>query len=183
MKTANYPGIDYSAGHPVNRNIETGFRYGIITQNAVNPDALDDIYTHGTDEDYATWEEAIHDAIRSALRDYLSDHAIDRVIKYGLDNIGDDYQSSGDCTRYSYESDGYKLHTDSSGDLWVMESPYFTYAQFCSPCAPGACYLTSPLESPSEANKCYCLGHDWFEDETPYPVYSVETGLRVERLS
>lgn len=30
MKTTNYPGIDYAAGQPVNRNLETGLRYGII---------------------------------------------------------------------------------------------------------------------------------------------------------
>jgi hypothetical protein len=177
-KTTNYPGIDYSAGQPINRNLETGIRYGIIPANDCNPDALEDIYSNGVDTDYDDWKTAIEDAIRNALDAYLSKRAIDKVIVNGLDDIGDDYQGTGDCTRYEYEQDGYKLRIDGSGDLWVFESPYFTHAQFCSPCAPGACYLRSPLDAPSEANKCYCLGPDWFDgNQAPYPVYSTPQPL------
>lgn len=62
-------------------------------------------------------------------------------------------------------------------DIFVSKSKFFTYAQFCSPCAPGACYLLNPLETPNDDNRAYCFGHDWFEDGVaPYPVYSVETG-------
>ena len=62
-------------------------------------------------------------------------------------------------------------------DIFVCKSPYFTYAQFCSPCAPGAGYLLNPLTEPDPGNKAYCFGHDWFESgKAPYPVYSVETG-------
>lgn len=165
----SYTGIDYAAGQLVNRNTETGVRYGVISSHSVNPDALEDIYQNGTDEDFENWKQAIHDGIRSALRDYLSERAIDRIIEHGLDDIGEDYEGTGDCTRYSYEADGYKLLIDSSGDLWVFESPYFTYAQFCSPCAPGACYLSNPLSEPVEANRCYCLGLEWFDDENPMP--------------
>lgn len=46
-KTTNYPGQDYSAGQPINRNLNTGIRYGIIPSSDVNPDALEDIYSHG----------------------------------------------------------------------------------------------------------------------------------------
>jgi hypothetical protein len=34
MSKTTYPGIDYSAGQSVNRNLETGIRYGIIPTNA-----------------------------------------------------------------------------------------------------------------------------------------------------
>jgi hypothetical protein len=109
------------------------------------------------------------------------------------DWIGDGYENDG-CARMDYEGDGYQLHTDSYGDVWVMKSQFFTYAQFCSPCAPGACSLTNPLEfdgeKPSEkfqednwSNRAYCLGHDWYDDDqAPYPVFSVETGKRVISL-
>lgn len=183
MKDTTYPGIDYSAGQPINRNTETGLRYGIIPSNDVNPDALEDIYSNGTDTGYEDWCEAIKDAIRNALSDYLSNKAIERVIDNGLNDIGDDYQGTGDCTPLEYASDGYELRIASDGDLWVIGSPYFTYAQFCSPCAPGACYLRNPLDNVLDnadwhpENKCYCLGHDWFEDsKAPYTVYDVATG-------
>lgn len=178
MSKTNYPGIDYAAGQQVNRDAKTGIRYGIIPSMDVSPDALEDIYLNGTDTDYEDWQQAIKSEIRNALSNYLSEKAIQRVIDNGLDNIGDDYQPTGDCTRYEYEQDGYKLMIDGSGDLWVMESPYVTYAQFCSPCAPGACHLGSPLDinAPSpleEANRCYCLGPEWFEEnQAPYPVHT-----------
>ena len=59
-------------------------------------------------------------------------------------------------------------------DIFILKSPYFTRAQFCSPCAPGACHLNHPTE---DGERAYCFGHDWFEDgKAPYPVYSVATG-------
>jgi hypothetical protein len=91
------------------------------------------------------------------------------------------------------DNEEYKASSDSYGDIFVIKAPYFTVAQFCSPCAPGACYLENPIDinpvsdSPPKridiasrqylANACYCFGHDWFDDaKAPYPVYSVETG-------
>lgn len=188
MKTQN-KGIDYSGpGATCNRNIKTGIRYGIIPQGDCMPEALDDIFTHGTDTDFEEYVQGAKDAIRNALSDYFSDYkhgdrktsklddAVESAFDAISDNLGDDYQGTGDCTRMEYTEDGYKLMTDSSGDLWVIESKFFTYAQFCSPCAPGACYLRNPC-SPDDNQKAYCLGSDWFEnDKAPYPIYSVETG-------
>lgn len=66
------------------------------------------------------------------------------------------------------------LGTDDQ-DIFITKSIYYTHAQFCSPCAPGAGYLLNPCEA---GPKTYCFGHDWFEgNKAPYPVYSVETGL------
>jgi ribosomal protein L37AE/L43A len=66
-------------------------------------------------------------------------------------------------------------------DVFILESPFFTYAQFCSPCAPGACYLRNPLDAPNDGNKAYCFNHDWFESGVaPYTVYSVKTGEVVQ---
>lgn len=59
-------------------------------------------------------------------------------------------------------------------DVFVLQSPYYTHAQFCSPCAPGACFLLNPCEG---GPKAYCFGHQWFDgDKAPYPVFSVATG-------
>lgn len=186
METTNYPGIDYAAGQAVNRNIKTGLRFGVIHQNKISPEAFDDIVTNGTDGDFEAYQddirEAVKSALESALSDYLSDHDIASVVEAAQDaaveNCGDCYESGGDCTRYEYNADGYSIQTASDGDMFIKESPFFTYAQFCSPCAPGACYLSSPLDAPVEGNKCYCLGKDWFDEIIPcrYPVYSVATG-------
>jgi hypothetical protein len=54
----------------------------------------------------------------------------------------------------------------------VVKSPFYTYAQFCSPCVPGAGNLDNPM---AEGVKTYCLGHDWFEGGVaPYPVWRVD---------
>lgn len=77
------------------------------------------------------------------------------------------------------DKDGLHAFTGGEGgDIFVTLSPYFTRASFCSPCAPGACYLTQPCE---DGERAYCLGHEWFEDATPYPVYRVDTGEEVPR--
>lgn len=185
IETTEYAGIDYAAGQPVNRNMETGLRYGVIHSNQISPEAFDDIATHGTDVDFENYRQTIKDAIKrnleSALDDYLTKRELELTIESAqetaMENCGDNYDNQ-DCTRYEYDAYGYSIQTASDGDMFVKNSPFFTYAQFCSPCAPGACYLASPLSSPVEANKCYCLGKDWFDEfnPCPYPVYSVETG-------
>jgi hypothetical protein len=99
---------------------------------------------------------------------------------------------------FKFEGDDYKAFGDEVGDIFVEKSKFFTFAQFCSPCAPGACHLNLPLlmtngdvahantkadiSNPSEFlnNKCYCFGHDMFADDAPYPVYSIETGKLVK---
>lgn len=125
------------------------------------------------------WAEAIMVSIADSGFELGSQEATNLIWGEVEQDFCDTYESGGDCTRYSYEDkDGTKLQVAGDGDIFVLKSPYFTYAQFCSPCAPGACYLRSPLDSPVEANKCYCMGLDWFDDDNPcpYPVYSVETG-------
>lgn len=178
--TTNYAGIDYSSGQPINKDLETGIRYGLISPNSVMSEAVSDIYANGTDRDYEAYQDEIRAALKAALKDFgLEDQAGDA---FDALETGDAYQSGSDCARMAYSDNGLDLITDSQGEIWVLKSPYFTYAQFCSPCAPGACNLNSPLESPISANKCYCLGLDWFDDETPcqYPIYDIATGELVK---
>lgn len=169
----SYAGIDYSGFSGANRNAETGIRFGVISQNGVMPEALDDIFTHGTDR---AWETALADAIDHAKREL--DHA-DWEASFDEDEIAQELSDSWETSlsNYEYDRDGYKLAGCGDFDLFVLQSPYFTHAQFCSPCVPGACNLDSPLDRAEPNNKCYCLGHDWFEGGiAPYPVYSIETG-------
>ena len=96
---------------------------------------------------------------------------------YGELEEGEELDDFAEPISFVYEEDGYACNSDEYGDIMICKSPFYTYAQFCSPCAPGACYLMNPLDEPDENNKCYCFSHDGFEDsKAPYPVYSVETG-------
>jgi hypothetical protein len=126
------------------------------------------------------------------------DSKVEQLWDYVEQGFNDRYESDG--RSWLWEKDGYALENCLQSDVCVLKSPYFTYAQFCSPCVPGACNLDNPFEGlavPSgrhasfaedygaEAEaagfaRCYCLGHDMFEGEkAPYEVFSVATGKRV----
>lgn len=193
MKTA-YAGIDYGLGRT---NIsDTGIRFGVIPMNEVSQAWSDSseaqygeptcpecsgkvVDRHVRVESCATGVAVILD---DEARETYKENSEHGFMEYACDACklllaGEDVFPE-DPREFTYEAEGYALrqgHDDC--DIWVMRSSYFTYAQFCSPCAPGACYLLNPLDEPSEANKAYCLGHDWFDDKkAPYPVYVVATG-------
>ncbi len=182
-KTTNYAGIDYGLGQS-NMDSKTGIRYGLMGQNAetLNHDATEDIW-QGRNLSFEDYQEQAKKELRSALSDYFSDSkwgeektsrlddAVESAFEAVEQGISDNYQSDNDC--HLYEKDGYKIHTTES-ELWITLSPFYTHAQYCSPCAPGAGNLDTPCP---DGPKTYCLGHDWFEDsKAPYPVYSVATG-------
>lgn len=186
MKQTDYVGIDYAGHSNANRNTATGIRYGVIGQNSegLSPEAVSDIYD-GRNLSFEQYQQGAKDALRNALSDYFSDFkgtrdvsrldiAVQDAFDAIEDSLSDNYTS--DCDTYLYEKDGYKIHT-SETELWITLSPYYTHAQFCSPCAPGAGNLDTHCPN---GPKTYCLGHDWFEDnKAPYPVFSVETGAIV----
>lgn len=185
MNTTTYIGIDYSLGQS-NVDKETGIHYGMIAQNSLNPDALEDVF-RARDLGYEQAEKELKDKLRSALEDYYPDYksASDKAsrLDYAVDNAfdaldgwADNLESSGP---YYYESEE-TLQTTDNGELWVFKSPYYTYAQFCSPCVPGAGNLDTPCEPDSGAPKTYCLGADWFEDgKAPYRIWRVSDNSEV----
>lgn len=184
MNKTSYPGIDYGSASNTNVDPQTGIHYGVIPQHELGEFSHDEIASHSTDLDLEDFLRGVKDGLRSALSKYFSDYKpegksskLDDAVESAFDSISDDldYQQMGDCTRYLYEKDGLTFQVASDGDIFVLKSPCYTYAQFCSPCAPGACYLTSPLDTPVEANKCYCLPADWFDDDkAPYPIHYFE---------
>lgn len=198
MSKTNYPGIDYSGlGSTANRDSETGIRYGIIPANDVGRAWYD-----SSEAQYGTPSCPKCGTGDAPAFVVSSDPSVPEA-----DRGDNDYYcfvclrtfEGGSCIPeealdFTYGSEGYQLHqTHDDCDLWVTKSPYYTYAQFCSPCAPGAGCLRSPFEpkSPTDGNyrylaedagfpKVYCLGHDWFEDSlAPYRVFSVETDEEV----
>lgn len=184
-----YAGIDYSMpGSSVNRNTETGIRYGVIAQNSVSPYALDDIMIHGTD---AAWEQALEDAIKAAKAS--ADDPDDINEGDIAEDLGMNWESS--ISNYVYDDDGYHIMDCLDTDLMISKSPFYTYAQLCSPCVPGAGNLDNPFEPhPNQMTadeiitmaeaygfpRVYCLGHDWFDDKAPYPVFSVADNSLVQ---
>lgn len=71
-----------------------------------------------------------------------------------------------------YLDDGeYKAESDDVGDIFVIESPYYTLCRDCSPCAPGAGYI---MNQDDTGEKTYCFGPDWFDDKETMPkIYKV----------
>jgi len=180
----NYVGIDYGMGKS-NINNETGIRFGVLPFHEISEAWCGDSEADYGDDTFCPYCGEV-----SFLIDDMDEADQDKVENYEYDGTAFEYAchicckvfNAGDAMPdeplcHSYESDGYKCYQFDDTDIFVELSPYFTYAQFCSPCAPGACYLKNPLDSKVESNKCYCFGHDWFESgKAPYNVYSVETG-------
>jgi hypothetical protein len=169
-----YAGIDYGLGQS-NVDRETGIRYGVISQNSVLQswaDSSEPEYGEPTcpecggsvkdsSEVEADWNTGKDYACVECKQVFWSDRVF-----------------SDEALGYSYTGDGYKLTDCLDSDVFVLKSPYYTFAQFCSPCVPGAGNLDNPC---TDGPKTYALGHDWFEDQiAPYPVYSVKTGELVK---
>jgi hypothetical protein len=184
MSATTYAGIDYGLRN-TNRDLETGIRFGVIPSGAVpfwyeysepdyDPPACPecggpvveyDEELHG-DDDF----DASHGWRKSRCWDYVCESC---EMVFECDEVCSEEPLSFDCTDPDYVAH----QSGDDCDIFITKSPYFTYAQFCSPCAPGACYLLSPLFEPTEGNKCYCFGRDWFEDDAaPYPIWEVATG-------
>lgn len=192
MSKTTYPGINYAGiGSTTNMDAETGIRYGVISQNSVHPESVDDIYFGPHSRDLA-WEAGVEEAkqqimrcyeedlyedkkgeLKKVLKNYVSGRFIeDRLSELmdlfsemvsdppgGKPNLPDvehvwavveqdfnDNAGEHECNPL-YEHDGYKITKCLDNDLMILKSPFFTYAQFCSPCVPGACNLDSPLDA------------------------------------
>lgn len=167
-------GIDYGMG-TTNVDKSNGIRYGVISQNEVlqawcDESELEYPDPEPADCDTCGGEGSIRDPDPEG--DYITCEDCD-----GTGNAEDDggFDDFGEPIGAVYEGDGYAAScSGDSGDIFIVKSPFYTHAKFCSPCAPGAVYLMNP--DPDGA-KGYCFGHDWFDEgEAPYPVYRVDTG-------
>jgi len=164
----DYQGIDYGLGQS-NIDKETGIRYGVIPISHVSGfwDVAEPVYYLSC----PICEQELTEIPKDLICPYCGEE---------IDQEEDIYSLEPVCWRY--EGKGYILEADET-DIFIIKSPYYTYAQFCSPCAPGACYLPNPLnvKSPSETwieefpnNKCYCLDKSWFDnDKAPYEYWEV----------
>ena len=163
-------GIDYSGHTGTCNRGPTGIRYGVMSANC---ESLNDWFWESVEPHYSEWCpnccESLDEGWESAgeeTDDYNyccphCGHNIDDGDQYGEEPDANIIQDS--------EITGFVA---SSNDIWVTDSPFYTHAQYCSPCAPGAGHLENPCD---DGVRTYCLGHDWFDGQAPYPVYSIKT--------
>jgi ribosomal protein L37AE/L43A len=210
-----YAGIDYGLGR-TNVDVETGIRFGVISSHTIGQIWYDEaeadygdphcpkcgnaaiaIPSHGENlpngggvaihvETPEAYEE--YDIDRGSCGDYACEQC-----EYLFDG---DRAFPEEAIGYSYAQDGYKLTDCLDSDVMVLRSEFFTYAQYCSPCVPGAGNLNTELIPAAfkvggviqyhalaqEAGfpRVYCLGHDWFEGgKAPYRVFRVDDGTEV----
>lgn len=162
-------GIDYGLGK-TNVDNETGIRYGVIPAHTL--------------EDWI-WEEFEHDYGKPhcpACGSEIFSEPVTGNKDHYCDECNQDFYSEevypDSPVSIFLDKDGYQAEVDEYNDIFVFKSPYYTHAQYCSPCAPGACYL---MNSTPEGDKAYCFNGEWFPGgKAPYPVYSVKTGKLVK---
>lgn len=193
---STYQGIDYGLGQS-NINVKTGIRYGVISQHSVMSEAMDDVeYDYGQPScpqcgnDKVTLPETCPDC--GAMQDCINDCTYQDSLegngsefvclpcRYAFDS---DEAYPDTPNGWSYDRDGYRLIDCLDTDIMVIESPYYTYGPFCSPCVPGAVSLPDDDDDdyPQDGPKAYCLGHDWFDEgKAPYTVYLVADDSIVE---
>ena len=180
---ATNQGIDYAGRFStVNRDSETGIRYGVISTHSLHEwlwDSIESDYGEATCPDCGnTAVDACATEIQSA------DWAQELTGEWACPRCETCFESDNaypeEALGWSIDDGEYKVIDCLDSDAMVIKAPYFTYAHFCSPCVPGACSIESPIDAAdisADTVKSYCFGHDWFDGgRAPYPVYSVESG-------
>lgn len=151
MSATNYVGIDYGMGMS-NVDKANGIRFGVISQHSLG-EWINDVIFDGADYGQPTCPSCGNTAISSDdVSDEISeadwfDHK-DYTCIACEECFWSDNAFSDEMLGWSHESDGYKLTDCLTNDVFVLASPYYTYAQYCSPCVPGAGNLDSPIDIP-----------------------------------
>lgn len=178
----NYHGIDYGMGM-ANIDRGTGIRYAVIP--------LADLHEFAIKSFEADYGEPTCGYCGNALTEYDPDNPEHEEFDMEGGRGVRDYACETCCKAFDSEDafsdepqswtlteEGYDGFLDEHNDVWVTHSLYFTFAQYCSPCAPGACHLSNPTDRTGP--RCYALGHEWFPDgRAPYPLWRVEDGSAV----
>jgi hypothetical protein len=170
----------------------TGIRYGIVSPHSISSFALDDMYQNGTDTICESGKQELLDDIKQ----FCEDHNLnfDRIDTNSFeDQYYEPYENPDG--QMDYSDSEYDLHVSGYNfGIFVMRSPYYTYCRDCSPCAPGAGSLDSPVDpvnldlSTLEhiSGKTLCLGYEWFDQDNdqysrkiPYRVFRVDNDEEV----
>ena len=167
-------GIDYGMGQ-TNIDRENGIRYGVISSH--------DILQSWADSSEANYGKPTCPACGNECSPVPEDFDGEQYGRGCADHYCETCQHTidssdayGDDPLSWFVDDGEYLAEQSGDDcdIFVVKSPFYTRAEFCSPCAPGACHLGNPCD---DGEKTYCFGADWFDSDNPcqYPVWRVDT--------
>ena len=158
-------GTDFGLGR-TNIDRETGIRYGVIPAGDVGQAWFEDAEAEYPPPACPNCETEI-------------DPDCEECPECGAEIAEDQFY---DMEPISFFVDSPELRATQSGDdcdIFVTRSEYYTFAPFCSPCAPGACYLRNGGNE-YRGEKAYCFGPEWFDGGiAPYPVYRVLDGTLV----
>ena len=123
IHTSQMQSIDYSGARgSVNRDTESGIRYGIISAHELENiwDVVEEVWARNCP--YCGAE--------------LSDD-IPEVCPECENELEEEDCYSDDPISRTIDSEGVKGEVDSSYDVWIYHSPYYMRGTHCSPCAPG----------------------------------------------
>lgn len=164
-----YSDMMYGMGK-TNIDPKNGIRFGVIALTSVSGYALDDL-VYDYPFNCPDCGNNILVKSKSARYDYYCQSC--RTWHMEEDCYGEE------STGFHYDGDGYKLIDCLDFNIMVIESLYYTKAEYCSPCVPGAGNLDSTSD---DGVKTYCLGPDWFDGDNkiPYHVYLVKDNSAIE---
>ena len=175
-----YRGIDYGLGR-TNIDTKTGIRFGVISVNDLTQwvwDHVESDYGEPTCPKCGNKLVKYHEWKHRKFASYRSYSCAEWSCTHCKTYHDGESAYSDEPLGHYFDDGKTKFWIDSHNDVMVMKSPYYTRAQFCSPCAPGACYLTNPMDN---GEKCYCLDTEWFDQDDgecsrpcPYPIWRVD---------
>jgi hypothetical protein len=194
MERKAYAGIDYGMGK-ANVDHENNIRYGVISQNEVLQvwaDSSEPYYPKPEDVGDLECPDCGKKITIPAGKEW-GDMIIHEIEDDGCgEEVEIEMPDFMEASGYYIDDEEYQAQCGDDGDIFIIKSKYYTFAQFCSPCAPGAGYLMNPYRippeyaetyrtlrdiSPTTASmlyhilaerdgypKVYCFNHDFFPD-------------------
>lgn len=179
MSATTYKGIDYGFGRS-NRDPKTGICCGVISQHSVSPDALGDLESDYGEPHCPKCGRDITDPADPSITDAEWNDGKDGACTTCQECFWSDVLYPDEPLGQYYDADGYSITDCLDSDFMIVNSPYYTHAQYCSPCVPGAGNLDTPLtvaKGPYYERRMkralfprvYCLGPEWFDEYNPMP--------------
>jgi len=166
---SEYIGIDYGLGMS-NIDETTGIRFGVISQNSLDCEAMNEIWTDGAvyrpfcphcGDDLSKRRNGNNDRIE--IEDGMACPACKKTIEYSDHCYGDEPSF---IEYHETTPDGEIVIIDClDSDLMITKSPFYTLAPYCSPCCPGAGNLDD--STGRSGVKTYCLPIDFFDSDRP----------------
>lgn len=133
-------GIDYGMGK-TNVDRETGIRYGVISQHSVLQawaESAEADYGVPTCPKCGNTAKDIGDADLPDIDKWECDGGADYACEH-CQYVFDSAEAFGDEPNgYTLDDGEYQATDCLDSDVMILKAPYYTFAQYCSPCVPGA---------------------------------------------